>query len=321
MLNPAFAVDGGSGPASMFRTQLYAATGGANGVITGTDLQVTALDVPSAAVNVSPGGALMVSRYSTTSSTQTYAAVNDATVPISIPSTGSGAGRTDYLILKIDDWHFDPSVSQPSDPVNATYCSLERVSSLNGLTYPYVALAQITIPASTTTITQAMITDLRQVANPRKERVLRVCGTTWSTQEQLTSTAANGQAWPNAGGEQDVFIPSWATNVKIVATWAGVRLPAGNCQARVWVSFGPWNGTTWGTNSQDYGIDNVSSQSDTRTTIVAADSMPIPKNLRGTTTHFQLWGKLYGKVGPICDGWSGVTLDLEFEELPDISTS
>lgn len=318
-LSPAWAVDGGRVPASVARMLAWAATNGSNGVVQATDLAVTALPVPGGAVNVAPGGALMVNRFGGRAQAQTYVTANDATIQVTIPATSSTA-RTDYLILRVDDWHFDSS-QQPDNPLDATYCSLQRVTSLTGIAYPYVPLAKITIPASTGTITPAMITDLRQVANPRTKRVLRPNALIWSEKETLTVTTAQGEYWPNKGGGQDVVIPEWATRVKIRADWLSVLVPAGDVQGRVWVSFGDWDGKSWGKASQDFAFDNVAGSSPNRQNFAVVDEMPIPANLRGRSVHFQAWAKKLGTTGPVIDGLSGFILDLTFEELADSSTT
>ena len=318
-LSPAWAVDGGRVPASVARMLAWAATNGSNGVVQATDLAVTALPVPDGAVNVAPGGALMVNRFGGRAQAQTYVTANDATIQVTIPPTSS-TPRTDYLILRVDDWHFDSS-QQPENPLDATYCSLQRVTSLTGIAYPYVPLAKITIPASTGTITPAMITDLRQVANPRTKRVLRPNALIWSEKETLTVSTAQGEYWPNKGGTQEVFIPEWATRVKIRADWLAVLFPQGDVQGRVWVSFGDWDGKTWGKASQDFAFDNASNANASRTNIAMVDEMPVPANLRGRTVHFQAWAKKLSKVGPIIDGISGFVLDLTFEETADSSTT
>lgn len=318
-LSPAWAVDGGRVPASVARMLAWAATNGSNGVVQATDLAVTALPVPDGAVNVAPGGALMVNRFGGRAQAQTYVTANDATIQVTIPPTSS-TPRTDYLILRVDDWHFDSS-QQPDNPLDAPYCSLQRVTSLTGIAYPYVALAKITIPASTGTITPAMITDLRQVANPRTKRVLRPNALIWTEKETLANSTAQGEYWPNKGGGQEVVIPEWATRVKIRADWLSVLIPAGDVRGRLWVSFGDWDGKSWGKSSQEFAFDNVAGASPNRQNFAVVDEMPIPANLRGRSVHFQAWARKTHSTGPIIDGDSGFVLDLTFEEVADSSTT
>ena len=320
-LIPAYAVDGGRINAAMLRTVLWASTSGASGIVRATDLRVSALAVPGTKVNINPGAALLANRFSGSSGTQSYAAASDGVTQLDIPATGSSGGRTDFIILRIDDWHFT-GAQAPVDPVNALYCSFQRVSSLTGLNYPYVALAKIVIPASTGTITNAMITDLRKVALPRTERVVRVNAMVIPETETV-SNATTGEYFPNAGGAQTVSIPPWATRVKIRATWHGMVMPGGNCQGRMWVSFGDWDGKSWGAKSQEFAWDNVANANTYRLDVSAVDDMPVPPALRGRDVRFQMWGRKLSStsVGARMDQNSGATLDLLFEEIADSSDS
>ena len=303
----------------MARMMLFATSSGASGVVQATDLKVSALGVPGASVTIAPGAAIMASRYAGVVG-QSYAARNDGAVSLSIPATGSSGGRTDYICLRIDDWHYDSS-QQPGDPLAAAYCSFVRTQNLN-FTSPYVPLAKIEIPANTATITPSMIKDLRSVALPRTKRVLRANAVVLSETETLKS--ATGEYFPNAGGTQMVDIPSWATRVKIRADWSGVFMSSGDCRGRVWVSFGDWTGTSWGTaatTSQEYAFDNAQGANPYRTNLAVFDDLYIPSSLRGREVHFQLWGKSLGSVGPKLDQATGVSLDLLFEEIADPSDS
>lgn len=317
-LLPAYAVDGGRGPAFMFRTALWASTSGANGIVLPWDLRVSALATPGGSVNVGPGGAL-ISAYSTSSRAQSYAVYNDATMQVAIPATGSGAGRTDYLILRVDDWHYT-GAQAPANPLDALYCSVQRVSSLTGITYPYVPLAKIVIPASTGTITNAMITDLRQVAVPMQHRVLRVNATLKPETETLTST--NREYFPNAGGQQLVDIPSWATRVVVRADWLSLYLPAGNSTGNVWVGFGDWDGTKFDIESRRFAYNNPQSGGDVRTAVTVVDDLYVPAKYRGrTNVTFQMWGQRTAGTGAKVDQMSGSSLDLLFLGTADPSTT
>lgn len=323
-LIPAYAVDGGAGPAFMFRTALWASTSGANGIVLPWDLKVSALATPGGAVNITPGGAL-ISAYAATGRAQSYAAYNDATTSLTIPATGSGAGRTDYIILRIDDWHYDGSQA-PASPLTALYCSFQRVSSITGLAYPFIPLAKVTIPASTGTITNAMITDLRQVAIPMQQRVLRVKEHVASQTESLTNTTASGEYWPNSGGQQLVDIPSWATTVIVRADWHQIYLPAGNVTANIWIEYGDWTGTRFELNgTEKFAINSPQTGGDMRQTVSAVGQAAVPAKYRGrTNVTFQAKGQLTSAAAgpkPRVDDMTGFSLDLLFLGTADPSTS
>src|SRR5699024_11573582 len=77
-----------------------------------------------------------------------------------------------------------------------------------------------------------MITSKRVVARPRSEPGLRTYALLAGDSANLTTTTPHpgGQTWPvaveDAWGEVDV--PEWATAVRVVMTWVGVRSNGGN---------------------------------------------------------------------------------------------
>src|SRR5699024_12553668 len=92
-----------------------------------------------------------------------------------------------------------------------------------GLTYPAIALARVKLPASTGTVTSAMITDLRSVALPRVQRHLFTHNLSVEETDGINPPPGEemGEAWPN------VFwsfpIPDWAARVRVRAILGGVR--------------------------------------------------------------------------------------------------
>ena len=318
-LTPAYAVDGGRIDARMFRSVAWAATSGAAGIVNATDLRVTPLAVPGTKVNIGPGGALLPMRFAGASSTQSYAVINDAVMQLDIPATGSASGRTDYIIIRIDDWHFT-SAQPPADPVAATYCSVQRVSSIASLAYPFVVLAKITLPPSTGTITSAMITDLREVANPRTKRVLRVNPQSTPTTETLSVTAVTGEYFPNVGGTQRIDIPSWATRVKIRGDWLQMWQLA-NSTCNVWVEFGDWTGARFEVATEKFAVNTPNVGTDMRTCATAVGDLWVPPKYRGRDqVTFQM--KAQKTAGTTrFDSMCGVSLDVLFEEVADPSDS
>lgn len=130
--------------------------------------------------------------------------------------------------------------SRRADPNNFDYSRLTVIQGVPAgtktakelnLGYPAIELAKITIPASTATITNAMITDPRRVAQPKTEREL-LLGV--SAPADLKNTAF--AQWPKYA--PTVSVPPWATWVKVVAhingaaqmgkTFGEVRLQLGN---------------------------------------------------------------------------------------------
>src|SRR5690606_29869039 len=203
-LQPAWAVQGGQASATVARALTFAVSGGryGGGIAEAEHLRVVANGTSN--VTVEAGAAIIPSRYSGDGVYSSYAVVNDGPIPLAVPATPSGSGATRYVIARIDDPNFGGT--EPPNRATAAFSKVDLVGSITGLPYPFIALAKITQPASTSAITQAMITDLRKVANPRRMRDTYdkvVTGT-----QDLTS--ASFVDWPSAGN-LSLEIPEWAT--------------------------------------------------------------------------------------------------------------
>ncbi|WP_461634952.1 hypothetical protein [Glutamicibacter soli] len=334
-LTPWFVGGGAQHSPEVARLLAYAATSGAEGIVEPASLAVKAQSTPNGTVAVRPGAALIVNRYAG-GTQQTYVLRNASSTSVTIPATGSGGGRTDAIVARILDPQYEGSA--PTDPVTFNYARLERIGSVPGnlknisqlgLTYPAILLAKITIPASTGTITNGMIADLREVAIPRVLDVVRanpiVAGDAGLT---LTATRANGEAFPNAGGTQLFDIPDWATRAQIRAYWTQVRYPGSkNHVGKYWVEYGPGVGGLNGTQDRERSTQRFSFNSDTAANVVReqwmmADDVYIPAAYRGTTQNFVMKAKNdSANTGVAVDPWSGVFWEVRFLEVADPSTT
>lgn len=311
------------------RLLAFAATSGAEGIVAVGDLRVAPLDVPGGAVRVMPGSALVLNRAAGGSS-QTYVGRLPVADTVEIAATGSGAGRTDLIVARIEDpfmsgepWDapVDPKVGPyvftrviPNVPAGTT-----RVQDVPGHSgSSAVALARVTLPASTGTVTAAMVTDLRVVASPRSVPMLRTYALVGADKSVLTATSAypvGGQTWPTAVEDAwgELEIPAWATRARIVMTWAGV-LCTNNSWGAVWVQVGmtanPDNRKT-----QEVLWDAQNAAGNYRTAIVAADDIAIPAALRGTRQKFYPRGRKTSGSGTTTLDWgSAMVLQVEFYE-------
>lgn len=204
---PWFIGGGAEHSPAVARMLAYAATNGATGVISPGDLKVTALPTPGAAVRIMPGGAALLNRYPGAPN-QSYTVRNATATDVAVPATGSSGAATRFLILRVDDPEF--SGQAPTNVMAGPYVRAVLVSSITNLAYPFVPLAKIAQPANTATITQAMITDIRDVANPRTSRVQRMARGIPTS--DLTTQLPSFQNWPHYVPEID--IPEWATHVQ-----------------------------------------------------------------------------------------------------------
>jgi hypothetical protein len=228
---PWFVGGGAQHSPEVARALAYAGTRGSEGIAGVADLKVTAQSVPNGTVAVAPGGALLLNRYPGGTG-QSYSLRNATTTNVTVTPTGSSSGRTDLVIARVLDPQYEGAA--PADPTNFQYAYptiIQGVPSgtltakeLN-LGYPAVALAKITLPASTGTVTSGMITDLRRVAQPRRDRAMVTVFPTgdWSNSTAQQIPTGSYGSWPITSAQRpSVLVPDWATRVDIVAHLSGV---------------------------------------------------------------------------------------------------
>lgn len=328
-----WAIDGGEIPASNARTVLFQATGGARGVALPNDMQVKQLPTAGPSIVINPGSCVMPNDYinAFNGGGQSYGIQLDAPVTLAVPATGSSGGATRYVIARVNDPEF--SGVTPPNPVTYKYDSYHVVSSLP-TTYPYVPLAKIVQPASTTNITQAMITSLRKVANPREDTLVFpnpfIAGDDTGYALELNSRLAYpaGEWFPNRGGRNNngmhyVDIPLWASRMQIRMEWLSVRYAAKAGWGLYWVSYGPNAGSpTPSYSTQAFQFD--ANESNTyRSNWILHDEKYIPSAWRGTEQPFvpramfkSAKNATYpGKVE--MDALSGIVFSVRFVEVAD----
>lgn len=311
------------------RALAFSATQGATGVIGGTSLKITAASTPSSQVRVAPGVAPVVSNYPGHSG-QSYILRNATTTYVNIAPTTSAGGRTDAVIARVDDAGL---VGQtPSNPNDFDYTKIQVIqgapagikyeSDLN-LNYPFVLLAKIAIPASTATITNAMITDLREVVNPREKTVSR--DQPWFTEARVdmvgTGAYPVGQYWPRTDSREDtaietVRIPEWATRVEIEGNWLGVYVSAGTHAGNMWATMDSVIRNTPRDATQYYTW--TAEDTATRQNWFVRDTRLIPADMRGKDAYFSLRARKGSSAGTVyMDKASGYTMRLRFQEAAD----
>ncbi|GAA2843919.1 hypothetical protein Acy02nite_68500 [Actinoplanes cyaneus] len=305
------------------RLLAYAAMAGNEGIIGSADLRVAALATPGSSVTVAPGACGILCR-ATSQQYQMYAGRMATQDTVAISATGSGSGRSDLIVARVEDpWLSGEPWDDPANPKVGPYIytrvipnvpnTTTTVTGLN-LGYSAIPLARIDIPASTATITQAMIVDLRRIANPRRSRQLLVTSPTAT--QSLTSTAATPADWP-AAAVKTVAVPSWAVQAKIVITAAGVVAVGDVVDGWVRSRFG----TVFGQETY-FDTNGVSGGNGLDKTLMTADVLSVPSSLRGTSTSVALQGRLKYRgssgLGRL-DATTGTTLvaDIEFLEVAE----
>lgn len=322
------------------RSLAYVAASGNEGITKSGDLRVMAQATPNGSVRVLAGTAAMLNKYAGGSG-EMYLGKNNSSTNVTISPTSSTGGRTDLVIMRILDPNKEGNFPSKPDEFDVTRLNViqgvsSNITSVDSLDLPYpaIALAKIKIPASTATITSAMITDLREMANPRTSNVIETrplwAGDNIGTRLELHSRTPYpaGEWWPNAGGATGtgayhVDIPKWATRMQISMEWLGVRYAANAGWGQAWISYGPNAGIPSPPHyTQAYNWD--SNESNTyRTNIKVAQEVTIPAAWRGTTQPFVGRGT---KLNPASgypgmvelDTGSGMTFEVRFLEIPDM---
>src|SRR5699024_6898602 len=141
---------------------------------------------------------------------------------------------------------------EPADKESGPYSFIECVAKYANISDPHYVLAEVNVPKSTATITNAMITSKQKLEQPKREQLMfgrpRVAE---DESRNLGFTVADGgEYFPGGGGNPNAFevdVPEWATRIMIDASWMSVRY-AGNTNpyGHYWVEYGDeYRNRTW----------------------------------------------------------------------------
>lgn len=337
---PWFVGGGAQHSPDVARTLAFAAVSGNEGIIHAGSMGVTQLDVPGTQVQVAPGACAIKKINTGIGSTQMYIARAPEATAVDIAATGSSGGRSDLIVARVEDPFIAGSPYQPPADVTAgpyvfprvisgVPAGTQRLQDVPGHENDSaLTLARVDVPASTGTITNAMIIDLRQMAIPISQRIIRTYSLPTSTSEQLTATSAapdGGAYWPSAlqTAWDPIWVPDWATIAVITMTWAGVLFGPGNTWGDVWVQFGATSSQGGAVYTNATRFDAPKNSGNTRYTVVVADTVKIPVEFRGNKRHFYPKGTIQaGSAGdagarPVLMDGSAMILDIEFQEAPE----
>ncbi|WP_405613309.1 hypothetical protein [Streptomyces sp. NBC_00076] len=304
LIQPPMLTHGGTHPARAFRMMIRDLASGNSGVTEGNDLKVREWATPGAGVRVGDGSAV-VGGAAWGQGSYTQYNVGDAIVPIA--PTGSSA-RSDLICLRVEDPEYEGNRNPAADDigyfhvVSGVSASTKTVPS--GMTA--IPLARLNLPANTATITNAMITDLRQIANPRRDRKLYTAYP--SALSELKYQDNKWRNWP-AAASWAVPIPAWAVSAKVVVTIAGLRMARANVFATMQTKLG----SDLGENTV---IDDNQGSVVRRQTVVIADNITISWVQRGTTQTLSLQTYMSkAETGDLSvDGSTSIIADVEFTE-------
>ena len=288
-----YVVHGAKHSADVFRQSLFDNTGGAAGVSSGTSLHVRQTGTPSNQVRVNPGGVIIPNTYSGGAG-QSYTGRNASETLVSVPASDSTGPRTWNIIFRVQDPQFGGPA--PSDPLEGPYSFIECVAKSATVSDPHYVLAEITVPASTATITNAMITSKRKLAMPKREQLMfgRPRVSADMSRSLGYSVADGGEYFPGGGGNPNTFevdVPTWATRIMIDAAWMSVRYAGGtNPYGEYWIEYGDeYKNRTWPNNqqfefaTQHFAFDSEGAAGTGRRDWRLMSSQHMPAKLRGKT--------------------------------------
>src|SRR5699024_9264715 len=185
-------------------------------------------------------------------------------------------------------------------------------------------------------ITDSMITDMRELANPRREELVfgrpRIAEDSEEGQYLNRLREDGGEYFPGGSGSPNTFevtVPLWANRVMIEADWMSVNYLANtNPWGSYWVEFGDeYKPHTWPHKRQyEFATQQFSFNSpgkgnnNMRMNWPLMDAVSVPQGLRGEKVPFGCKAGLAtsdGKGAVFTDGGSGVGCRLTFVEVPD----
>lgn len=301
--------NGATHSAQQFRMLVRDLARGAEGITEGDDLKVTQRTTPGGGVVVGDGSGVIQGRVNPFQGH--YAVCNIGSLDVPVAATGA-SGRSDMLIIRVEDPEYEGSLNPATDQI--VYPQIISNVSSSATTIPDgrtgIPLARIDIPANTSTITNAMIKDIRKVANPRRDRTLYTQSPA-SLSTLIGGTSGTYSYFSTAPG-WNIAVPAWATSVRIRVDIAGFRMSEGYVFGSLRATFGS------SLTMQPVTIDDDQGTSTRRMTALVADTLTIPATYRGTTQllRAQFAGGQYNTGKASVDSSSMFVADVEFFEAP-----
>nr|BEK65688.1 hypothetical protein KPHV_29150 [Kitasatospora purpeofusca] len=304
LIQPPLMVTGGIHPARALRMMIRDLSRGSQGITEGGDLKVRATATPGPGVRIGNGSAIVRGNVFGQGS---YTQYNAGDHPVPIAPTG-GTGRTDLICLRVEDPEYEGNRNPLTDDVGYFHV-IPGVSATTTAVPPgmtAIPLARITQPPNCQTITDSMITDLRQLANPRRERRVRtIAGFGWSPIGDQVGVWQ--ETWPT-GAKTSFDVPSWATQATIVTSLHGLRVTGS-----VFIGFRQTIADAIGNEAQ-MDTDAVSFMS--RNDITMVDTFWWRPEQRGTTQTLTVQAGRYDHSAGSIDvnGNTSLVTDIDFVE-------
>ena len=316
-----YAIDGARTTSALARLAAYTTGGGRSGVAKPDGLKVVPLEVPGNGLRITAGGATILNHYQSNPD-QVYVVSNPSTHVVPAASMPAPAPTTRHFLVcvVVGDTEFNqtghPFMPTTLDPGSAATFEYVRIVLVPcaantsqfeqlGLDYPAYALARVEIPPNTSTITAAMITNLRTLAQPRQDRQV-IMGTLPPGEGLGNYPQVRWPSW-----QPVVAVPPWATKALMIITLSGIVVVGGETQGGLRGKLGDLTG-----GFVAYDIDNGPTFGQ-RQTFIMATSGPISQHA-GTNVVVTTEGYRELGFGGSLQTWGGDTshciIDITFYE-------
>lgn len=229
-----WAVKGAAHSPTLARQMNHSALGGQTGITGPDSLQVVESDPTAGTVRVMPGsGTVTYAQGQGGSQDRAYVSApdqlvqvrNDAAIDVDVSPTTSAGGRTDMVVVEVDDPEFEGD-SDTTDFDSHEFVRVRVIQNvgssavhpweLSSLPRPVLPLARLHIPASTTVITDEMIRDIRRIASPKSDPVkLLAPANPGGGDIEIGPTE---DTWQTIMSFDDVTVPDWATRARVSMT-------------------------------------------------------------------------------------------------------
>ncbi|MEV0444617.1 hypothetical protein AB0I84_04350 [Streptomyces spectabilis] len=312
-------VEGTATSEETLRLVVAAAAGGGEGIVAPADLVVAALEVPGSSVQVGTG-AMIASRPRSGAGGQAYAARLPTPDLADIEPTSADGPRSDLVIARIEDPYGGEMWPLPEDPAVGPYVHTRVISDVPpgaasiqdvDASSTAVTLARIDVPASTSVITQGMITDLRRLARPRSHTVRRYLHSVWPAPDDLGPIVDAWEDFP-LGARWQESAPAWATHVSVHAYLTGLLHPdTAEASVRLRVTVGEQHGDSFPLTSQHIGRHGG----------VCGQTFMLTPAERGTVLPVAVQGiGTEGKSGVLrADDGTVLTVEITYSQAPVIA--
>lgn len=270
--------------ATSARILAFTAFNGTDGCVGRYDLQVLQQTIPNGTVKIDPGVGVAVNR-ALNQTYQSYVLRNTASTNIMIAPNNTGSPRSDLVIVRIENPYLGGEpYSVPADPVNGPYVSFRVIQNVPSTTMTLhqvdptmtgFALARITIPAMTSSITQAMIFSLRWFSEALSFTM--ISNQKCNNGQTLLGTETTYKHFPNQHAP-GLIVPDWAKVLRVQA-WFDPQVQVGNILVDWRMSV---NSGAYVTASTDFDVNFSSGGGAERAMKVFAEEIPIDPSWNNT---------------------------------------